>query len=68
MYKEKFARNLKALIGEKSQSQIAKEIGISQQTLSRYISGQIEIGLENLVKIAKYFNESIDVLVGLKEY
>ena len=68
MYIEKFADRLKELIGNKSVSQVAKEINIPQQTLSRYLLCQREIGLENLIKIANYFNEDLDYLTGRKDY
>lgn len=68
MYQEKFAQHLKELIGEESVSSIAKKIGIPQQTLSRYLLCQREIGLENLCKIADYFDESLDTLTGRKLY
>ncbi len=68
MYVEKFAENLKELIAERSVSRIAKEIGIPQQTLSRYLHGQREIGLENLCKIADYFEVDLDVLTGRKDF
>ena len=68
MYVEKFAENLKELIGERSISSVAKEIGIPQQTLSRYLHGQREIGLENLCKIADYFCIDLDVLTGRKDF
>ena len=68
MYAEKFAERLKELINEDSISSVAKKIGINQQTLSRYIHCQREIGIENLCKIANYFNEDLDYLTGRKEY
>ena len=68
VYKEKFAERLKELIGSESISSIAKKIGIPQQTLSRYLLCQREIGLENLCKIADYFDESLDFLTGRKDY
>lgn len=68
MYQEKFAERLKELIGKESVSSIAKKIGMKQQTLSRYLLSQREIGLENLCKIADYFNEDLDILVGRKDY
>lgn len=68
MYTEKFAENLKYLIGERSVSSVAKEIGIPQQTLYRYLHCQREIGLENLCKLADYFDVELDFLVGRKEY
>ncbi len=68
MYQEKFAERLKELIGDESVSSVAKKIGINQQTLSRYLLQQREIGLENLCKIANYFGEDLDFLVGRKDY
>ncbi len=68
MYQEKFAERLKELINNESVSSVAKKIGINQQTLSRYLLCQREIGLENLCKIANYFDEDLDVLVGRKDY
>ncbi len=68
MYQSKFAERLKELIGENSISAVAKKIGIPQQTLSRYLLSQREIGLENLCKIADFFGEDLDYLVGRKEY
>ncbi len=50
MYKEKFAERLKELIGDESVNSVAKKIGIPQQTLSRYLLCQREIGIENLCK------------------
>ena len=47
-----------------SQNKIAKEIGISSSQLTKYIDGDIEIGLNSLVKIADYFNCSLDYLIG----
>ncbi len=68
MYVEKFSERLKELIGENSISSVASKIGIPQQTLSRYLHNQREIGLENLCKIANYFNEDLDYLTGRKDY
>ncbi len=68
MYIKKFAERLKELIGNKSISQVAKEVGIPQQTLSRYLLCQREIKLENLIKLANYFNEDLDYLTGRKDY
>lgn len=68
VYLKRFSERLKELIGDKSVSSIAKQIGIPQQTLSRYLLGQREIGLENLCKIADFFNEDLDYLTGRKEF
>ena len=63
-----FAQNLKNLIGTMSVSQFAKKVDIPQQTISRYLLCQREITLTNLCKIADFFNEDIDFLLGRKEY
>ena len=65
-YKKTFAKNLKYLIGNISVNQFSKDIGIPQQTISRYLLCQREISVYNLCKIADYFNEDIDVLLGRK--
>lgn len=64
-YMSNFANNLKELIGDMSVNEFSKKVGIPQQTLSRYINMQREITLDNLCKIADYFDEDIDVLLGL---
>ncbi len=67
-YQEQLAQRLKELIGDRSVSQVAKQIGIPQQTLNRYLRCEREIGLENLCKIADYFDESLDFLTGREEF
>ncbi len=63
-----FAQNLKALIGDSSVSEFARKVDIPQQTISRYLLCQREITLTNLCKIADYFGESIDFLIGRKDF
>ena len=65
---EEFSKNLRILIGHMSVNEFSKKVGIPQQTLSRYLLCQREITLENLCKIADYFNEDIDFLLGRKEF
>lgn len=67
-YMVAFAQNLKDLIGNMSISEFARRVNIPQQTISRYLLCQREITLDNLCKIADYFDEEIDVLIGRKEY
>lgn len=62
-----FAENLKSLIGDSSVSEFARKVGIPQQTISRYLLCQREISLANLCKIADYFDEYIDYLIGRKD-
>jgi transcriptional regulator with XRE-family HTH domain len=61
------AQNLKSLIGTMTITEFSRRVGIPQQTISRYLLCQREITLENLVKIADYFNEEIDYLIGRKD-
>ena len=63
-----FAQNLKILIGSTSVSEFARKVDIPQQTISRYLLCQREITLTNLCRIADYFGESIDFLIGRKDY
>ena len=65
---QSFAKNLKNLIGENSVSNFSKKVGIPQQTISRYLLCQREVTLSNLCKIANYFNEDLDYLIGRKDY
>ena len=62
-----FAQNLKSLMGDLSISEFARKIDIPQQTISRYLLCQREITLSNLCKIADYFDEDIDFLIGRKD-
>lgn len=48
-----------------TQEQIAKILDCSQQTYSRYETGEIRIDIGQLIKLAKFYNTSIDYLVGL---
>lgn len=61
-----FSQNLKMLIGNMSVSEFARKVDIPQQTISRYLLCQREISLTNLCKIADYFGEDIDFLIGRK--
>ena len=51
-----------------SQAQLSKDLGIYQQVLSRYERGEREADYTTLAKIAKYFDVSIDYLLGESEY
>ena len=62
-----FAKNLKSLMGDMSISEFARRVDIPQQTISRYLLCQREITLTNLCKIADYFEEDIDYLIGRKD-
>ena len=46
-----------------SQLKLAMELNTNQNTISRYETGEREPGLTELIKIADYFNVSIDYLL-----
>ena len=46
-----------------SQTKLAMELHTSQNTISRYETGDHEPGITELIKIADYFNVSIDYLL-----
>ena len=43
---------------------MALDLDMSQNTISRYESGEREPGIAELIRIADYFRVSIDYLVG----
>lgn len=47
-----------------NQSDIAKELGVIKQAISNYEKNDREPEFADLVKIANYFNVSIDYLLG----
>lgn len=51
-----------------TQRQLADILNISQPSYIRYENGTAEPNLTNLVKLADYFDVSVDYLLGRKEY
>jgi len=47
-----------------SQKQLAKIVGVSQQTISEYEKGNIYPNMYNVISIADFFKISIDELIG----
>ena len=47
-----------------SQLKLAMDLNTNQNTISRYETGEREPEINELIKIADYFNVSIDYLVG----
>ena len=47
-----------------SQVFLGMELGMSQNTISRYETGRREADYETLVAFADYFNVSVDYLLG----
>ena len=52
---------------DKSQTDIAKILDMKQQQYARYETGSQEIPLHHFIKLAKFYNVSLDYLAGLIE-
>lgn len=50
-----------------TQKQIAKLLNVSQNTYSQYEIGVSRFPLDVVVKLAEYYNVSVDYLVGLTD-
>lgn len=51
---------------DKTQVELAEYLNIKQTTYSKYELGKINIPIEMLIKIADYYDVSLDYLVGRK--
>ena len=62
-----FQENLKRLMSSRgfSMRALSDEVGITSATISRYLSGNRTPDLQQIIKIAEYFNVSIDWLLGI---
>ena len=47
-----------------TQLKLAMELNTNQNTISRYENGEREPSIRDLIKIADYFNVSVDYLIG----
>lgn len=47
-----------------SQVRLAMELNVSQNTICRYETGEREADYATLIRIADYFNVSVDYLLG----
>lgn len=68
--KSLFNENLKALRIEKniSRKQLSEVLNVSLRLISYWENGERECSFDMLIKIADYFDVSIDYLLGRKEY
>ncbi len=62
----KFKDVLRALRGERciGQELLAKDVGVSKGIVSMWENGLREPNMDSLIKLADYFNVTIDYLVG----
>ena len=51
----------------KTQTQMAKELNIRQNLISKWESEFIEPNIANLIMLSNYFKVSIDYLVGIED-
>ena len=49
------------------QKDVAKYLNVSQNTYSQYETGVIELTADNLIKLSKFYNVSVDYLLGLTD-
>ena len=49
---------------DKTQDYMAKLLGCSQQTYSRYENGKVQMTYETMSVLADYFGTSVDYLLG----
>lgn len=49
------------------QTALAEKLGVSQQTISRWVKGKFQPDIEQLISLAKVFNVSVDYLVGMSD-
>ena len=50
-----------------TQQRLAMELSMTQNTISRYENGEREPGIKELIRIADYFNVSLDYLLERSE-
>lgn len=51
-----------------SQGVLAKELGVTRQAYSRYERGERELNYNSLIKLANYFDVSVDYLLGNSKF
>ena len=66
----KFKNRLKELRIEKkiSRKQLASDLFVSERLISYWENGARECDFEKLILIAKYFNVSVDYILGVSDF
>lgn len=52
---------------DKTQTQLARALNCSQQVYSNYELGQRDIPTDILIKLSKYYNVSVDYILGVSD-
>ena len=52
---------------KKTQSEVARDLQITQRKLSYIETGKTEPSLDDMIRICKYYNVSADYILGLAE-
>ena len=52
---------------DKTQSEIAELLGTNQSSYAKYEQGKHMMGIDKYIKLAKYYNVSLDYLAGIKD-
>lgn len=53
--------------GRLTQGDLAKKLGVTQATISRWEKDQLSISGENIMRLALFFNTSADDLLGMND-
>lgn len=61
--REIFARNLRILIGPRSVSRIARDVGINRTQFNRYLTGETLPKAELLLRICRFFGTDANILL-----
>lgn len=51
-----------------SQKQLADVVQVSQQSINKYENHDVQPDLDTLMRLAAYFNVSVDYLIGFSDY
>ena len=60
----KTAERIAELIGDTPSGTVAKDLGLTRQTISNFVNGRYKPVGDNLEKLADYFNVSTDYILG----
>ena len=68
--KNEFGKRLKDLREERglSMKQLSKLVNIGIASISRWENGQTIVNADQLIIFSKFFNVSVDYLLGLRDY